>query len=211
MWSTIRLAAARQLRVGGVLSTRGAGRLTSRVATKQSTFAIPSCYRFQLARRGFAETRGRPPKSETATKKASGTATKKKPAKRGRKAAPKKAAPKKKRAKRALTEEEKKKNDIRELKKVALLKEPKKLPARPWLLYLSRHAKAALDEGSDFGSMTKQLGESFASLPSSEVEVLLYPRLARCRSPTDSFNFPEPESSCRTEQAGQRCCVQVLG
>jgi hypothetical protein len=170
MWSTIRLAAARQLRVGGVLSARGAGRLTSRVATKQSTFAIPSCYRFQLARRGFAETRGRPPKSGTATKKASGTATKKKPAKRGRKVASKKAAPKK-RAKRALTEEEKKKNDIRELKKVALLKEPKKLPARPWLLYLARHAKAALDEGSDFGSMTKQLGESFSSLPASEAEV----------------------------------------
>lgn len=173
MWSTIRLAAARQLRVGGVFSARGAGGLTSRVATKQSTFAIPSCYRFQLARRGFAETRGRPPKSGTATKKASGTATKKKPAKRGRKVASKKAAPKK-RAKRALTEEEKKKNDIRELKKVALLKEPKKLPARPWLLYLARHAKAALDEGSDFGSMTKQLGESFSSLPASEAEVCLY-------------------------------------
>lgn len=171
MWSTIRLAAARQLRVGGVLSARGAGRLTSRVATQQPAFAIPSSHRFQLVRRGFAEARGRPRKTvTTGRKRASSTAAKKKPAKRGKKVAAKKAAPKK-RAKKPLTEDEKKKKDIRELKKVALLSEPKKLASQPWPLYLARHSKAAYGETSDFGVMVKQLAESFRSLPHSEVEV----------------------------------------
>lgn len=167
MWSTIRFAAARQLRVAGALSaTGGAGRLTSRVATKQSALTIPSCYRFQLARRGFAETRGRPP-----TKKAAAT----EPAKRGRPAGPKKAAPKK-RAKKVLSPEAKKKAEIRQLKQLALLKKPKTLPSRPWLLYFSHHAKEAAAAGHDLASMAKQLGESFKALSTSEVEVCSYPR-----------------------------------
>lgn len=172
MWSTIRIAAARQLRVGGALSV---SRLASRVATKQSSFAIPSRYRFQLGRRGFADVAGQPAKAIT-TKKAAA----KKPAKGAKKVASKKAAPKKtvakkaapkKRVRKVLSEEDAKKQKVRELKRVALLKEPVRLPDKSWLVYVSQHTKGTHTEGEALGDRAKQLSESYKNLPASEVEV----------------------------------------
>ncbi|KAK1769779.1 hypothetical protein QBC33DRAFT_531956 [Phialemonium atrogriseum] len=173
MWSTIRIAAARQLRVGGALSV---SRLASRVATKQSSFAIPSRYRFQLGRRGFADVAGQPAKATT-TKKAAA----KKPAKGAKKVASKKAASKKtaakkaapkKRVRKVLSEEDAKKQKVRELKRVALLKEPVRLPDKSWLVYVSQHTKGTHTEGEALGDRAKQLSESYKQLPSSEVEHL---------------------------------------
>jgi hypothetical protein len=180
MWSIVRSTAARQLRVG-----RAA---TSRVA---NSFTIPTAYRVVVSRRNFTETSGElAPKSDAAeakpkTRRAS---TAKKPAVKKSKAGttkkaavkakkPKakkavKAAPKKKRVKKVLTPEEKVKLEIRELKKKALLDEPKKLPDRSWLVYVSQHLKN--HSVSDVTSAIKDLSASYKDLAASEIEVCLF-------------------------------------
>jgi myosin heavy subunit len=173
MWSVVRSTAARQLRVG-----RAA---TSRVA---NSFTIPTAYRVVISRRNFTETRREfAPKSDaTETKpktrrastakepkaKKSKAATTKKAAK-AKKPKVKKAAPKKKRVKKVLTPEEKIKLEIRELKKKALLNEPKKLPDRSWMVYVSQHLKN--NRVSDVTSAMKDLSASYKDLAASELEV----------------------------------------
>ncbi|RKU42134.1 hypothetical protein DL546_004587 [Coniochaeta pulveracea] len=176
MWSLVRSTAARQLRVG-----RAA---TSRVA---NSFAIPTAYRVVIARRNFTETSGElAPKSDaketkpktrrTSTEKPaakkSKAGTHKKTAKAKKPKAKKavKAAPKKKRVKKVLTPEEKVKLEIRELKKKALLNEPKKLPDRSWLVYVSQHLKN--NNVSDVTSAVKDLAASYKDLAASEIEHL---------------------------------------
>jgi hypothetical protein len=167
MWSIARLVVARQLRASGAVYSKNAGSLASRVAGRQASFTIPSGYRFHILARGFAESRGRQAKAAEAS--STKTATRKKAKKPAKKPKAKKAAPKKP-AKKVLSDEEKLKLKIRELKKVALLGEPKKLPDRPWLVYLSQHTKGTKAEGS-LGSLAKQVSESFKAISAAELEV----------------------------------------
>ena len=87
---------------------------------------------------------------KTPAKKAA--AKKKVAAKKPKAAKPKKkkAAPKPKKivVKKVLTEEEKAAANIRELKKLALLKEPKSLPVSPWSLFLAKNQTQAPGSGN---------------------------------------------------------------
>lgn len=192
MWSVVRSTAARQLRVSRAVKQ-----------TNSNSFIIPSAYRLAISRRNFTETSGElaPKSAATAAKpKAKATktlATAKNPAEKKSKAAttksvakakkPKakkkkavKAAPKK-RVRKVLTPEEKRKAEVRELKKTALLKEPKKLPDRTWLVYISQHLKGE----KNVTEAMKQFAEAYKSLSASEIEVWFWkhtPRAVRCQS-----------------------------
>lgn len=222
MWSLVRSTAARQLRVG-----RAA---TSRVA---NSFAIPTAYRVVIARRNFTETSGElAPKSDaketkpktrrTSTEKPaakkSKAGTHKKTAKAKKPKAKKavKAAPKKKRVKKVLTPEEKVKLEIRELKKKALLNEPKKLPDRSWLVYVSQHLKN--NNVSDVTSAVKDLAASYKDLAASEIEVrwffgereLLATKPSKGQLLTGCTSTASRES-CSTKPPGQPSSLQGVG
>jgi hypothetical protein len=182
MWSIVRSTAARQLRVSRAVKQ-----------ANSNSFIIPSAYRLAISRRSFTETSGEfaPESAATAakpkTKATKTSATAKKPAAKKSKAAttksvakakkPKakkkavKAAPKK-RVRKVLTPEEKRKVEVRELKKTALLKEPKKLPDSTWLVYVSQHLKGE----KNVTEAMKQLAETYKNLSASEVEVWFWKR-----------------------------------
>ncbi len=119
--------------------------------------------------RGFAASAAAeaPAAAKTAKPKAK-TAAKKKPKKKPvAKRAAKPGRPAKK-----LTPEEKKKVQVRELKKGALLSEPKKLPEQPWVLYVSENAKGTkIGPDSSLAATMADLARSFKALSASELQV----------------------------------------
>ncbi|CAK7198293.1 hypothetical protein SEUCBS139899_000953 [Sporothrix eucalyptigena] len=116
------------------------------------------------------------------TKKAAAAAAaeKKKAAAAKKKAAAAKAAEvaKKKKAaakKKALTPEEKTKLQVRELKKVALLKEPAKLPEHPWILFIAENTKGTkTGDGvkANLGKIMPELSAAFKALSPLELQRL---------------------------------------
>ncbi|KAK2603860.1 hypothetical protein QQS21_003984 [Conoideocrella luteorostrata] len=107
-------------------------------------------------------------------KKATGAKTKKSPAKKKPVAKKKKkpasaAAKKPKKAKKTLTPEEKDKAELRELKKMALLKGPALLPETGWAVYVADNVTAGQGKLTD---KIKEVAESFAALSVSEKESL---------------------------------------
>jgi hypothetical protein len=191
MWSSVKATAARQLRVSRAVKVNTGLSVGSRVANGPASFVIPSSYRLVLSSRHFSETTGqlaektaakttaakpRAKKTTTAAKKPAAkkattkraTATKRKAVK-AKKPAAKKAAPKK-RVKKVLTPEEKRKLEIRELKKIALLSEPKRLPDTAWMVYMQQ-GLGGLSSVAEVSNAVKGLGESYASLSSLEKQV----------------------------------------
>ncbi|CRK22339.1 Non-histone protein 10 like [Verticillium longisporum] len=103
-----------------------------------------------------------------------------KKAKKTTKSATKKAAPKKKKAakpkpkkvkkaKKEVAPEVKLAQEVRELKKIALLKEPKKLPETVWTLYTTQNIKSG---EASLGERSKQLAEEYRLLDAAETERL---------------------------------------
>ncbi|KAK3934791.1 hypothetical protein QBC46DRAFT_70097 [Diplogelasinospora grovesii] len=181
MLSTIGRATAQKLRAisaGGALAS--VHKAASRVIAVRSGFGSTV-----VLRRGFAEAHsvGRPKKTEE-------TAATKKPTRPKKPAAAKKAGrPQKKKApgrpkskastkkkggrpKRVLTEEEKRKLEIRKLKQVAMLKEPARLPERPWIVYVADQTKGRGVGREQFGDTIKGLAEEFRALSESELQSL---------------------------------------
>ncbi|GKT54994.1 HMG box protein [Colletotrichum tofieldiae] len=112
-------------------------------------------------------------KDGAATKKKATTKTKEAAAKKPKakkKAVVKKPAPKK-RVKKVLTPEEKQKLDVREWKKLALLPDPKQLPASAWLVHATESGKQA-GSLTDLTNRTKESAESFKKLSSYELQRL---------------------------------------
>ncbi|CAK7222882.1 hypothetical protein SCUCBS95973_004987 [Sporothrix curviconia] len=111
---------------------------------------------------------------------AAAAAEKKKAAAAKKKAAAAKAAEiaKKKKAaakKKALTPEEKTKLQVRELKKVALLKEPAKLPEHPWILFIAENTKGTkTGDGvkANLGKIMPELSQAFKALSPLELQRL---------------------------------------
>lgn len=99
-------------------------------------------------------------KTTSATKKKT-TAAKKKP----KKAAVTKKA---KKPKKELTPEEKEKADLRELKKMALLKGPVLRPDSVWSVYVSDNVRAGEGKLTD---RIKEIASTFAGLSEAEKEV----------------------------------------
>jgi len=184
MWSSLGSAAARA--AGRASGAPAVARIGSRVVPHRTA---PASCQFTIAVRSFSVTRARfTPKSSTstaarrtatATRKAAaakkGTAGRKKPAAKKAKAKPKK---KKVAAKRAakkpakvLSPEEKTKQTIRELKKVALLKQPALLPASSWLVYTSTNLKGTHNSAVGTAQTMKELAKAFSVLSTSELEV----------------------------------------
>ncbi|KAL1882727.1 hypothetical protein VTK73DRAFT_1247 [Phialemonium thermophilum] len=165
MLSKVGTVAGRQLGVHGLVALRGAGSLLrARVALKRPTVVALSRYRsFQPSRRSFTET-----KVSAATDKLS---PKKKSAKKSttKKPAANKASTKK-RAKKTLSDEEKQTLVRRELKRTAL-KEPKKLPDQPWLVYTSQKNKGAGSRDAVIDNM-RNLGSAYRALSRDELERL---------------------------------------
>ncbi|KAM0332361.1 hypothetical protein ACHAQA_002638 [Verticillium albo-atrum] len=103
-------------------------------------------------------------------KKAATTATKAAPKKAAtKKAAKPKPKPKVKKVKKELTPEAQLAKDVRELKKIALLKEPKKLPETPWTILTSRNIKAG---ETSLGDRSRELSQEYKSLDAAESEQL---------------------------------------
>ncbi|KAG8165374.1 hypothetical protein KVR01_005649 [Diaporthe batatas] len=166
--------------------------LPSRVALVRHSFLVAPSYKARVAVRGFAtatasKTTGRTA-AKPATKKKATTKTKAAPkakakatatkAKKATKAPAKKKAvakPKKPVArKNAMSPEKKELLVKRELKKVALMfKEPKQLPASPWLLYVSNALKGQPSAGlSDTHQKLRALSADFKALSPAEMERL---------------------------------------
>jgi hypothetical protein len=193
MWSTIGLATARQLSVGGRLSIRRAARPTARIAGRNLA-PIPCGLRVAavFGGRSFAATPRRLESSAAEAKTADESEDKSKtktkvPGKK--KTAPKKAAAKKasgneraslpKKDRKVLTEEEITKLKVRQLRKQAL-KAPKRLPDNSWLVFLSHSFKATKKEREaavkagqrlDMTTITRELCNAFKALPAAELEV----------------------------------------
>ncbi|KAL9946487.1 hypothetical protein ACHAQF_002088 [Verticillium nonalfalfae] len=103
-----------------------------------------------------------------------------KKAKKTTKSATKEAAPKKKKgaakpkpkkvkkAKKEVAPEVKLAQEVRELKKIALLKEPKKLPETVWTLFTTQNIKSG---EASLGERSKQLAEEYRLLDAAETEV----------------------------------------
>ncbi|EEY18624.1 predicted protein [Verticillium alfalfae VaMs.102] len=89
-----------------------------------------------------------------------------KKAKKTTKPAMKEAAPKKKKKAAVKTQPEK---EVRELKKIALLKEPKKLPETVWTLFTTQNIKSG---EASLGERSKQLAEEYRLLDAAETERL---------------------------------------
>ena len=163
--------------------------LPSRGALVRESFLVAPSYKSRVAVRGFAtatasKTTGRTAtKSATKTKaapKAKATTTKAKktakaPAKKKKAAAkPKKPVARKK---KELTPEQKKVLLRRELKQKSLSgKEPKKLPATNWLVFMSNALKGKPSGGvNDTKQKMPALAAEFRSLSSAELEVCIPP------------------------------------
>lgn len=162
--------------------------VTSRVASRPASFIIPTSYRLVISSRSFSDTSDQlaaKAAAKPAAKKSRTTATKKKPAakkttakkatatKKTRKTAAKKAAPKK-RVKKVLDPEAKRKVEVRELKKTALLHEPKRLPDKAWLVYVAQNMKNVTPEA--LGDTIKGLATDYNSLSTSDKAVCFGPR-----------------------------------
>ncbi|OIW35164.1 hypothetical protein CONLIGDRAFT_689410 [Coniochaeta ligniaria NRRL 30616] len=175
MWTSIRSTAARQLRVSRAATVNTGLSVSSRVAIRPAIFKIPSSYRLVISSRSFSDTSDQlaaKAAAKPAAKKTKTTATKKKPAakkakatKKAKKPAVKKAAPKK-RVKKTVDPEAKRRAEVRELKKVALLQEPKRLPDRPWLVYTSQNVKSMTKE--TLGDTIRGLAVEYNSLSTSD-------------------------------------------
>ncbi|KAJ9144886.1 hypothetical protein NKR19_g6250 [Coniochaeta hoffmannii] len=188
MWSSVRSTAARQLRVSRAAKVNTGLTASSRVASRPANFVIPTSYRLVLCSRSFSHTgdqlaaekaaaKPRAKKSTTTTaakkkKPAAKKATAKKAAgtkKTAKKPAAKRAAPKK-RVRKALSPEDKLKKEVRELKKVALLQEPKKLPDRAWLVYVAQNTQNLTPDS--LAETIRALASQYNSLGSFEKERL---------------------------------------
>lgn len=104
------------------------------------------------------------PAAKEPTKKK--TATKPKAVKK-KKAAPK-PKPKPRQAKKVLSPEEKLKANIKRLKAVALLDEPKKRPATTWTIFVARSLKPGV---TDFTASIRALANEFKSISSYDKQV----------------------------------------
>ncbi|KAK9439334.1 High mobility group, HMG1/HMG2 [Metarhizium brunneum] len=107
-------------------------------------------------------------RTSTATKEKKTKKTTTKKASAAKKKTKKAAAPKRK-TKKVLTPEEKEKADLRELKKMALLKRPTQLPESAWAVYVTNNI------GAGEGKVTeriKEVSSRFAGLSESEKEGL---------------------------------------
>lgn len=124
------------------------------------------------------------PKKKTPAKAKTTTTTKAAPKKKTTTAA---AAEKKKKAtaaakkkaaaakKAALTPEEKTKAQKRELKKVALFNEPRKLPEHPWILFITESTKGTKTEDGGRANLSKimpELSQAFKALSPLELQRL---------------------------------------
>ncbi|KAL1891877.1 hypothetical protein Sste5346_007422 [Sporothrix stenoceras] len=169
-----------------------------KIAALNAFRALPTTRSFMTAKAVNAPAAASPKKTATATKakktttkaapkKKSATALaadkKKAAAEKKKKAAAKAAATaaaaKKKAAlakkKAAQTPEEKARLQKKELKKVALLDEPRKLPETPWILFVTESTKGTKTEGSGKANLTRvmpELSASFKSLSPLEVQRL---------------------------------------
>jgi hypothetical protein len=156
--------------------------VSSRVAHRPANFVIPTLYRLAISSRSFSHTGDQLASEKAAAKprakkSATTSAGKKKPAAKKaagakktkvKKPAAKKAAPKR-RVRKELSPEEKAKQEIRELKKIALLQEPKKLPDQAWLVYVAQNTKNLTPQ--NLGETIKGLSADYNSLGSFEKEV----------------------------------------
>ncbi|KAG7107037.1 Non-histone protein 10 like [Verticillium longisporum] len=103
------------------------------------------------------------------TKSATKKAVTKKAAPKKKKAAAKPKPKKVKKAKKEVAPEVKLAQEVRELKKIALLKEPKKLPETVWTLYTTQNIKSG---EASLGERSKQLAEEYRLLDAAETERL---------------------------------------
>ena len=184
MWSSVRSTAARQLRVSSAAKVNTALSMSSRVANAAPSFVIPSAYRLVISSRSFSETTDQlaaKAAAKPAAKKSTTAAAKKKPAakkatakkaKKAKKPAAKKAAPKK-RVTKVKSPEEARKLEIRGLKKVALLSEPKRLPDRAWIVYVAQHIGKNVTPDT-LGDTIKGLAAEYNSLSTSEKAVCFF-------------------------------------
>ncbi|CAK7239753.1 MAG: hypothetical protein STHCBS139747_001188 [Sporothrix thermara] len=164
---------------------------TTRKTTKKKTTTTTAAKKTKGTKKKMAPTTasaaGGAAKKKTAaaggvTKKAAAAAAaeKKRAAAAKKKAAAAKAAEiaKKKKAaakKKAMTPEEKTKLQVRELKKVALLKEPAKLPEHPWILFIAENTKGTkTGDGvkANLGKIMPELSQSFKALSPLELQRL---------------------------------------
>lgn len=187
MWSTVRSTAARQLRVSRAAKVNTGVSLSSLVAQRPASFFIPTAYRFVLSSRRFSNTgdqlaagaAAKPRAKRSATTAAKKKATGKKSAGRKKAKKAKKAAPKK-RVRKVLTPEEKTKLDVRNLKKIALLDEPKRVPDQAWLVYVAQNMKHVTKD--TLGATVKGLASQYNSMGSFEKEVCAAPDTTRANN-----------------------------
>ncbi|KAK4192698.1 hypothetical protein QBC35DRAFT_483078 [Podospora australis] len=190
MLTSVGLATARRLHVGGAQSIYRTTRVALRISS-QSAVVVPSGIRIAaIFKRGFAAARtARAPKAAAVvktTKKTTTTTTTKKPkkkttaasakkkttTKKAKKAAPKAKKPKTVKKKVALTDEQKQKLKIKKLREVALLSDqPTGLPSRTWPVFLSNHLK----ENTGKVNLTKdatELGARYKQLSAADLAAL---------------------------------------
>lgn len=139
--------------------------LALRPAASARSFTVASSLRNPETGAKKTAAAKKPAAKKTAAKKKPAVKKKPKAKKKAKKAAPK---PKKK-PKKELTPEEKEKLLLRDLKKVALIKEePASLPASPWNIYI----KDNLGSGTaGFGDKIESFSAAYRNLSSSESEV----------------------------------------
>ncbi|KJR84419.1 HMG box protein [Sporothrix schenckii 1099-18] len=187
------MLSANVLRVGAAAAGRSFTMQAAGVSTGAplvSRQAALNAFRAQSTR-GFmaatavaaaATTKASPKKKATTAKKTATKAAPKKTAaaaaaaekkKKAAAAAKKKAAAAKKKA--ALTPEEKAKAQKRELKKVALLHEPRKLPEHPWILFITESTTGTKAEDGGKANLAKimpGLSQAFKALSPLELQRL---------------------------------------
>ncbi|KAF3360474.1 Charged multivesicular body protein 5 [Verticillium dahliae VDG1] len=103
------------------------------------------------------------------TKSATKKAATKKAAPKKKKAAAKPKPKKVKKAKKEVAPEVKLAQEVRELKKIALLKEPKKLPETVWTIFTTQNIKSG---EASLGERARQLAEEYRRLDAAETERL---------------------------------------
>lgn len=161
MFTSLRPVVAKAWRAASSLPATSL-HLSSRVPLARRQFIVVPGRSSVLSTRGFA-TQGRPPKKAAAKKTTA------------KKAAPKKkkkvvAKPKPKKVKKVVSPEEKERLEKRELKTIALLNEPTRLPDSAWLVFAAQRLKSQKMEAGAFGSTMKTLGEDFRALYESELQ-----------------------------------------
>ncbi|OAA33035.1 HMG box protein [Moelleriella libera RCEF 2490] len=170
MWLTaIGRAAARR----GLLSSRTATRNFGARPALASVRRIDASQYLSLRSLSISAATRSPAKSSTGSKTTKKTKTsapkKKKKAVAKKKPAKKPALKKAKKPKKAVTPEEKEKSELRQLRKMALLKGPQLLPESAWSVYMSDNMRAGQGSLSD---KVKELSQSFANVSASEKDRL---------------------------------------